>query len=73
MNEHKRVVLTTYLPSEKLATGDVGTIVRVYRDGQALEVEFVALNGETLTVVTVEQSQVRPIEHREITHAWRLA
>jgi len=33
------------------------------------EVEFVALNGETLAVVSLERSQVRPIGAGEIAHA----
>ncbi|MBI4203750.1 MAG: DUF4926 domain-containing protein [Betaproteobacteria bacterium] len=71
--EHDRVVLTADLPAEKLAAGDVGTVVHVYRGGQAFEVEFVALDGETVAVVTLESTQVRPVEHREITHARRVA
>lgn len=67
--EHDRVVLTTDLPAEKLTAGDVGTIVHVYGEGKAFEVEFVALDGETVAVVTLERTQVRPVEHREITHA----
>ena len=71
--EHDRVVLTTDLPGEKLAVGDVGTIVHVHRDGKACEVEFVSLDGETIAVVTLELAQVRPVERREITHARRVA
>lgn len=35
INEHDRVVLTTDLTGEKLAAGDVGTVVHVSRDGRA--------------------------------------
>ncbi len=73
MSEHDRVVLMADLPAEKLAAGDVGTVVHVYPDGKAYEVEFVALDGETVAVVTLEQAQVRPVERREITHARRVA
>lgn len=31
IREHDRVVLSTDLPAEKLATGDVGTVVHVHR------------------------------------------
>jgi hypothetical protein len=51
----------------------VGTVVHVYRDGLAYEVEFVALDGHTAAVVTLEASQVRPVTPREITHARALA
>ncbi len=73
LKEHERVVLTVDLTGEKLTAGDVGTIVHVYRDGAAFEVEFVSLDGETVAVVTLERTQIRPVEHREITHARRVA
>lgn len=73
IKEHDRVVLTTDVPGEKLAAGDVGTVVHVYREGKAFEVEFVSLDGETVAVVTLERARVRPVEHREITHARRVA
>lgn len=53
-------------------TGDVGTVVHVYRDGSAYEVEFTTLAGKTAAVVTVEATRVRPVTHREITHAREL-
>jgi hypothetical protein len=73
IKEHERVVLTSGLPNEKLASGDMGTVVHVYRGGAAFEVEFVALDGETIAVVTLEHAQIRPVEHGEITHARRVA
>lgn len=73
IREHDRVVLKTDLPGEQLTAGDVGTVVHIHRNGQAYEVEFVALDGETVAVVTLEPSQVRPVERREITHARRVA
>ena len=73
IREHDRVVLTTDLAQEKLAAGDVGTVVHVYQGGKAVEVEFVALDGESVAVVTLECAQVRPVERREITHARRVA
>ncbi|MGH8555034.1 MAG: DUF4926 domain-containing protein [Gammaproteobacteria bacterium] len=73
INEHDRVVLTTTVPDEGLEAGDVGTVVHVYRDGFAFEVEFTTLMGNTAAVVTLEASQVRPVGKREITHARELA
>lgn len=67
--EHERVVLTVAVPEEGLEPGDVGTVVHVYRDGDGYEVEFVALDGHTAAVVTLEASQVRPVSRREIMHA----
>lgn len=73
MKEHDRVVLATTVPAEGLVEGDVGTVVHVYRDGQAYEVEFTTLEGKTAAVITVEAAQVRPVGKREITHARELA
>jgi hypothetical protein len=73
IKEHDRVVLTTDLIDEKLAAGDVGTVVHVHREGEAFEVEFVSLDGETVAIVTLERAQIRPVERREITHARRVA
>jgi hypothetical protein len=73
MREHDRVVLTTDVPDEKLTAGDVGTIVHIYDEGKAYEVEFVSLDGETVAIVTLERSRVRPVERREITHARSVA
>ena len=73
IKEHERVVLTADMPAERLQTGDVGTVVHVYENGQAYEVEFVTLDGRTAAVVTLKAGQVRPVGPREITHARELA
>ncbi|HEX3624199.1 MAG TPA: DUF4926 domain-containing protein [Verrucomicrobiae bacterium] len=72
IKEHERVVLKAPIPGEGLEAGDVGTVVHVYRDGRAYEVEFTTLAGKTAAVVTVEASGVRPVSQREITHAREL-
>ena len=72
IKEHDRIVLKTAIPAEGLEAGDVGTVVHIYRDTLAYEVEFTMLNGDTAAVVTVEASQVRPVQEREITHAREL-
>ncbi len=73
IKEHERVVLTAPVPTEGLEAGDVGTVVHLYRDGAAYEVEFTTLAGKTAAVVTLESHQVRPVGEREITHARELA
>jgi hypothetical protein len=73
IKEHERVVLTAPVPEEGLEAGDVGTVVHLYRDGQAYEVEFTTLDGKTAAVVTLEANQVRPVGRREITHARELS
>jgi len=69
IREHDPVVLMTERQAERLTAGDVGTVVHVYDNGAAYEVEFVTLDGETVAVVTLERTQVRAVEPREITHA----
>jgi hypothetical protein len=61
--------LLAQVPEGGLEPGDVGTVVHVYADGQAYEVEFVALDGHTKAVATLEASQVRPVTRRDMTHA----
>ena len=41
----------------------------VYSDGQAYEAEFVALDGHTKAVATLEASQVRAVTGRDMAHA----
>lgn len=69
MNEHDRVVLLKDLPHAGLAAGDVGTIVHVYADRTAFEVEFVSLDGRTRAVETVGIDDVRSVSSRDMTHA----
>lgn len=69
IEEHDRVVLTTKEPEAGLEPGDVGTVVHVYSGGEAFEVEFVTLTGDTVAVLTVDRDEVRPVQSRELTHA----
>lgn len=73
IKEHERVVLTTSVSDSGLEAGDVGTVVHIYKDGQAYEVEFVTLDGHTEAVLTLEASQVRPVSRRDITHTRELS
>jgi hypothetical protein len=73
IREHERVVLTASVPGKGLEVGDVGTVLHIYKDGEAFEVEFTTLDGHTVAVATVEASQVRPVTGSEITHARHLA
>lgn len=73
IQEHDSVVLTKDLAPEALKAGDIGTVVHIHRKGEAYEVEFVSLDGETLAVVTLMANQVRPATSGEIAHARELA
>jgi hypothetical protein len=62
-------VLTTDLSEYRLKKGDIGTVVLVHQGGKGYEVEFVTLDGETVAVVSLFDTQLRPIGHREIAQA----
>jgi len=54
------VVLERDLPEHALRKGDLGTVVHVYENG-GLEVEFVTAAGQTEALVTLRDSDVRPV------------
>jgi hypothetical protein len=70
---HERAVLTGDLPEQGLEAGDVGTVVHVYADGAAYEIEFFALDGRTLDVVTVAAGRVRPVCRHDMLHVRELS
>ena len=67
--EHDRIVLTGDLNEDGLKAGDVGIIVHVHPSGAAFEVEFIALDGNTVAVATVRADQARPVTARDVSHA----
>ena len=69
IEEHDRVVLTEDFSEQDLQAGDVGTVVHVYEEGTAFEVEFFRLDGRTVAVETVPASAVRPIASTDVIHA----
>ena len=73
IKELDTVALDRDLAEYGLAKGDLGTVVHVYTDGKAFEVEFTTLAGDTLGVVTLEAGDIRPIHGREIAHARAVA
>ncbi|MGH9947192.1 MAG: DUF4926 domain-containing protein [Pyrinomonadaceae bacterium] len=66
IKELDQIVLKEDLPERGLQSGDIGTVVLVHQNGKGYEVEFVALDGETVAVVSLFANQVRSIEGREI-------
>jgi len=59
------IVLKKDLPEHGLKQGDVGTVVELYQpDG--LEIEFVTGSGKTQALLSMKNSDVRPIEDTEI-------
>jgi hypothetical protein len=69
IKELDSVVLAVDLPAHRLKVGDVGTIVHVHVGGKGFEVEFVALDGETVAVASLTAAELRPVGRREIIHA----
>ena len=67
------VVLTKPVPEHGLQAGDVGWVVMIHDGGSGYEVEFVTLAGETVSVITVTEEDVRPVQAKEIAHARRVA
>ena len=72
-NELDTVVLAHDLTEYKLSRGDVGTVVHCYAGGKADEVEFVTGEGKTVAVLTLEKTDIRPMQNQEILHVRELA
>lgn len=73
IKEHDCIVLTQDLLEEGLQAGDVGTVVHIHQGGAAYEVEFVTLTGHTVAVATVQASQLRPVNQRDLSHVREMA
>ncbi|HYV39324.1 MAG TPA: DUF4926 domain-containing protein [Gemmataceae bacterium] len=68
IREHDSVVLANDVPEHALQQGDIGTVVLIHKGGAGYEVEFMTLDGETIAVLSLHASQVRPITPKEIAH-----
>jgi hypothetical protein len=60
------VALTVDLPQEKLWSGQVGTIVEIYNDGEAFEVEFVNGKGKTYGLLTLRPEQLMLLHYEPV-------
>jgi hypothetical protein len=69
IRELDTVVLADDLPEYGLKRGDIGAVVLVHPESRGYEVEFVALDGETVALLTLLSTQVRAVSRREIAHA----
>ena len=70
--EHEQIVLTDTVvgdEQEELKPGDVGSIIHIHPNQEALVVEFMSLDGATVAVATVLPSQARPVNGADLTHA----
>ncbi len=66
IRELDQIVLKEDMPKYGLKAGDIGTVVLTHKNGKGYEIEFVALDGETLAVVSVFANQLRTVGKREI-------
>ena len=66
MNEFDLVVLQEDIADGRLKAGDVGTVLTVYNEGRAYEVEFVTLTGEAVAIETLLPHQLRPVRSSEM-------
>ena len=67
IKEQEIVVLTEDL-DDGMRAGDVGTVVHVYPDGDAFEIEFMTFTGQTAAVLTVRPAQIRKVGDGEVAH-----
>jgi hypothetical protein len=72
ISELETVALTCDVPEHALVSGDIGTVVHVYPSGDAVEVEFVRGDGITLAVLTLRNTDIRPLT-ADMLHARRIA
>ena len=68
IRELDQVALTNDIPEHGLKAGEMDTVVLLH-GSEGYEVEFVALDRETVAVVSLFTRDVRPVGHREIAHA----
>ena len=69
IKELDRVILNRDIPENHLKKGDIGIVVLIYNKSAGYEVEFSTLDGNTITVVTLNSEDVREIRKHEIAHA----
>lgn len=71
--ENDLVALRADQPEHRLRTGDTGTVVSTHLTTQSYTVEFMTLGGETLALLTLPESKIRPVAADEIAQARPLA
>ena len=61
IEELDTVALTSDIEKYKLLRGDVGTVVHIYPDRGAYEVEFISARGDTIAVLTLLPGDLRTV------------
>ncbi len=59
------LVLDRDLPEQGLCSGDLGAVVQVY-EPDGLDIEFVTASGKTQALVTLNVSDVRPVQDSDL-------
>jgi hypothetical protein len=72
IHELDTVVLARDIEEYGLKQDDVGAVVHCYEDGKTFEVEFVTGEGQTVAVLTLSETDIRPMRRREILHVREL-
>lgn len=73
IRELDTVVLAHNIAKCGLKQGDIGAVVHCYRDGAAFEVEFVAAEGKTIALLTLNRADIRLSGGKEVLHVRELA
>ena len=64
---YSEVMLTVPLTAQGLKAGNRGLVVHVHGDGEAYEVEFLTLAGETIAVATVDADLLRQVDNSSLS------
>ncbi len=72
IQELDTVVLAHSIDQYGLQQDDIGAVVHRYKNGEAFKVEFVTGEGETIAVLTLTQTDIRPMRRQEILHVREL-
>jgi hypothetical protein len=65
------VVLDRDVPEQGLRKGDLGAVVQIY-EPDAVEVEFVGASGKTEALLTLQETDVRPVADGDLISVRRL-
>jgi hypothetical protein len=66
--ELETVVLRRDVDDYGLKERDVGAVVHIYSGGTAYELEFVTAEGRPVAALTLDHSEIRAMDDREILH-----
>ena len=62
------IALTHSMKEHGLEGGDIGAVVHCFAEGNVFEVEFLTAEGKTIALLTLDETDVRPLGGSEILH-----